>query len=175
MPPKIPRKYLKPPKFQLPRFKLLGASDCNNPSAIPKEQILAWEKQGIIEYLGETKDVRPFVESSSCMVLPSYREGVSVSLLEAMSMGKAIITSKASGCKHLVREFDNGYSNGFLCEVQDVKSLAGAFQAFIALDSVAKELMGQNAREFVCANYDMKRIIATYHNACQNAPNKSML
>lgn len=157
------------------RFKLLGASDCNNPSAISKEQILAWEKQGIIEYLGETKDVRPFVESASCVVLPSYREGVSVSLLEAMSMGKAIITSKASGCKHLVREFDNGYSNGFLCEVRDVKSLAGAFQAFIALDSVAKELMGQNAREFVCANYDMKRIIATYHNACQNAPNKSML
>ncbi|WP_285264889.1 glycosyltransferase [Helicobacter zhangjianzhongii] len=157
------------------RFKLLGSSDCNNPSAISKEQILAWERQGIIEYLGETKDVRPFVESASCVVLPSYREGVSVSLLEAMSMGKAIITSKASGCKHLVREFDNGYSNGFLCEVQDVKSLAGAFQAFIALDSVAKELMGQNAREFVCANYDMKRIIATYHNACQNAPNKSML
>ncbi len=84
-------------------------------------------------------------------------------------MGKAIITSKASGCKHLVREFDNGYSNGFLCEVRDVKSLAGAFKAFIALDSTAKELMGQNARDFVCENYDMKRIIATYHKACASS------
>ena len=78
MPPKIPRKCLtrKAPKCKLPRFKLLGASDCENPSAISKEQILAWQEQGIIEYLGSTKDVRPFVESSSCVVLPSfYKEG----------------------------------------------------------------------------------------------------
>ncbi|WP_133246567.1 glycosyltransferase, partial [Helicobacter cinaedi] len=71
-------------------------------SAISKMQILEWQKQGIIEYLGSTSDVRPFLESSSCVVLPSYREGVSVSLLEAMSFGKPIITSNASGCKHLV-------------------------------------------------------------------------
>ncbi len=55
-------------------------------------QILEWQKQGIIEYLGETKDVRPFLESSSCVVLPSYRERVSVSLLEAMSFGKTLET-----------------------------------------------------------------------------------
>ena len=78
--------------FKLPRFQLLGASDCENPSAISKMQILEWQKQGIIEYLGSTSDVRPFLESSSCVVLPSYREGVSVSLLEAMSFGKTLET-----------------------------------------------------------------------------------
>ena len=144
----------------------MGASDCENPSAISKMQILEWQKQGIIEYLGSTQDVRPFLESSSCVVLPSYREGVSVSLLEAMSMGKAIITSNASGCKHLVKEFDNGCSNGFLCEVRDAKSLANAMRKFIALDSTTREIMGQNARDFVKKSYDIQRIIATYHNAC---------
>ena len=148
------------------RFQLLGASDCENPSAISGKQILEWQKQGIIEYLGSTQDVRPFLESSSCVVLPSYREGVSVSLLEAMSMGKPIITSNASGCKHLVREFDNGCSNGFLCEVRDAKSLANAMREFIALDSTTREIMGQNARDFVCENYNIQRIIDTYHHAC---------
>ncbi len=93
-----------PPRSTIPtftiRFQLLGSSDCNNPSAISKEQILAWEKQGVIEYLGETKDVRPFVESASCVVLPSsYKEGVPRVLLEAMSMGKAIIATNIAGCK----------------------------------------------------------------------------
>ena len=129
-------------------------------------QILEWQKQGIIEYLGSTQDVRLFLESSSCVVLPSYREGVSVSLLEAMSMGKPIITSNASGCKHLVREFDNGCSNGFLCEVRDAKSLANAMRKFIALDSTTREIMGQNARDFVKKSYDTQRIIDTYHHAC---------
>lgn len=165
-----------PPKsvlHKLPRFQLLGASDCDNPSAISKEQILAWEKQGIVEYLGSTKDVRPFLESSSCVVLPSYREGVSVSLLEAMSMGKPIITSNASGCKHLIKTFDNGYPNGFLCQVRDAKSLANAMQKFIALDSTARELMGQNAREFARKSYDIQRIIAHYHRATQEHRPKS--
>lgn len=154
------------------RFKLLGSSDCNNPSAISKTQILEWQKQGIIEYLGETKNVRPFLESASCVVLPSYREGVSVSLLEAMSMGKPIITSKASGCKHLVREFDNGYPNGFLCEVQDAKSLANAMSKFIALNPLAKKQMGQNAREFVKESYDIQRIIHIYHKTCSSLSSK---
>ncbi len=89
-----------------------------------------------------------------------------MSLLEAMSMGKPIITSNASGCKHLVRAFDNGCSNGFLCEVRDAKSLANAMREFIALDSTTREIMGQNARDFVKKSYDIQRIIATYHNAC---------
>ena len=157
------------------RFQLLGASDCENPSAISKEQILAWQKQGIIEYLGSTSDVRPFLESASCVVLPSYREGVSVSLLEAMSMGKPIITSNASGCKHLVKEFDNGCSNGFLCEVRDAKSLANAMREFIALDSTTREIMGQNARELARKSYDIGRIIAHYHRATKEHPPKARI
>lgn len=96
-----------------------------------------------------------------------------MSLLEAMSMGKPIITSNASGCKHLIKTFDNGYPNGFLCQVRDAKSLANAMQKFIALDSTARELMGQNAREFARKSYDIKRIIAHYHRATQEHRPKS--
>lgn len=96
-----------------------------------------------------------------------------MSLLEAMSMGKPIITSNASGCKHLIKTFDNGYPNGFLCQVRDAKSLANAMQKFIALDSTARELMGQNAREFAHKSYDTKRIIAHYHRATKEHCTKS--
>ena len=154
-------------------FQLLGASDCENPSAISAKQILAWQEQGIIEYLGSTKDVRPFLESATCVVLPSYREGAPRVLLEAMSMGKPIITSNVSGCKHLIKTFSNGYPNGFLCQVRDAKTLANAMNEFINLDSQVKEKMGQNARELACKSYDIKRIIAHYHRAAQEHRPKS--
>ena len=177
MPPKIPRKYLKPPKFQLPRFKLLGASDCNNPSAIPKKQILAWEKQGIIEYLGETKDVRPFVESSSCVVLPSsYKEGVPRVLLEAMSMGKAIIATNIAGCKECVAPPFTPYENlligqnGILIPPKDTHalSLAMTLLASNTLPNTAPNTltqMGANARAFVKARFCISRVIAHYTRA----------
>ena len=177
MPPKIPRKCLKPPKFQLPRFKLLGASDCNNPSAISKKQILAWEKQGIIEYLGETKDVRPFVESSSCVVLPSsYKEGVPRVLLEAMSMGKAIIATNIAGCKECVAPPFTPYENlligqnGILIPPKDTHalSLAMTLLASNTLPNTAPNTltqMGANARAFVKARFCISRVIAHYTRA----------
>ena len=120
--------------FKLPRFQLLGASDCENPSAISKMQILEWQKQGIIEYLGSTSDVRPFLESSSCVVLPSfYKEGVPRVLLEAMSMGKSIITTNIAGCKECVAPPFTPYENlligqnGILIPPKDINALALAY------------------------------------------------
>lgn len=147
------------------RFYLLGSSKANNPSAISQEQITQWQNQGLIEYLGECEDVRPYIESASCVVLPSYREGVSVSLLESMSMGKPIITSKATGCKDLVIESHNG----FTCEVKSATSLAKCMQQFIDLSPEQRDQMGSNAREFVLKRYDVKRIIDTYHRALARA------
>lgn len=144
------------------KFYLLGSSHASNPSAIPQTQIAQWQAQGIIEYFGECEDVRPYIESASCIVLPSfYKEGVPRVLLEAMSMGKAIITSKAIGCKDLVIE---SY-NGFTCEVRSATSLAECMQKFIDLSPTEKAQMGFNARAFVCQKYDIQRIIDTYHTA----------
>lgn len=140
------------------RFLLLGASNCPNPSAISREQIAQWEKEGVIEYLGEVEDVRGVIESAFCVVLPSFREGVSMSLLEAMAMGKPIITSNAIGCKNLLKP---SY-NGFICEVGNAHSLAQAMRSMRALTPKEYQRMCLNARDFVSREYNIKRIIGKY-------------
>ncbi|KAA8707638.1 glycosyltransferase [Helicobacter canis] len=176
MPPKIPRKCLKPPKFQLPRFQLLGASDCENPSAISKEQILAWQEQGIIEYLGSTKDVRPFLESATCVVLPSsYKEGVPRVLLEAMSMGKAIITTNIAGCRECVAPPLMPYENlligqnGILIPPKDAQALSLAISLLLSNELPhthnALMQMGTKARELVKGRFDVARIVECYKKA----------
>ena len=176
MPPKIPRKCLKPPKFQLPRFQLLGESDCDNPSAISKNQILAWEKQGIIEYLGSTKDVRPFLESATCVVLPSsYKEGVPRVLLEAMSMGKAIITTNIAGCRECVAPPLMPYENlligqnGILIPPKDAQALSLAISLLLSNELPhthnALMQMGTKARELVKGRFDVARIVECYKKA----------
>ena len=179
MPPKIPRKCLtrKAPKCKLPRFQLLGESDCENPSAISKEQILAWQEQGIIEYLGSTKDVRPFLESSSCVVLPSfYKEGVPRVLLEAMSMGKPIITTNITGCRECVAPPFTPYKNlligqnGILTPPKDINALALAISlltsnTFSPLSPATLTQMGAKARAFVKGRFDVARIMECYKRA----------
>lgn len=154
------------PTFALTiRFQLLGASDCNNPSAISKEQILAWEKQGIIEYLGSTDDVRPFVESSSCVVLPSYREGAPMVLLEAMSMGKPIITTDVSGCREIFTHANNLAGKvGMICESKNANSLAQSMKSMIMLSQNDRSQMGQSARIFTTTYHD-RSIIAKLYTA----------
>lgn len=154
------------PTFALTiRFQLLGASDCNNPSAISKEQILAWEKQGIIEYLGSTDDVRPFVESSSCVVLPSYREGAPMVLLEAMSMGKPIITTNVSGCREIATNASDLVGKaGLICESKNANSLAQSMKNMIMLSQNDRAKMGQNARVFATTYHD-RSIIAKLYTA----------
>lgn len=134
-------------------FKLLGPFD-SNPAAIKKSDVERWVCQGIIEYLGETDDVRPFIANSSVYVLPSfYREGTPRSILEAMAMGRPIITTNAPGCKETVKEG----VNGFLVPTKDPVSLAAAMEKFI----INPELiipMGRKSREIAKEKYDVNKV-----------------
>ncbi|CAM3264288.1 glycosyltransferase [Helicobacter labetoulli] len=168
--------------FKLSKFQLLGSSDCNNPSAISKEQILAWEKQGIIEYLGETKDVRPFVESASCVVLPSsYKEGVPRVLLEAMSMGKAIIATNIAGCKECVAPPFTPYENlligqnGILIPPKDTHALSLAMTLLASNTAPNLAQMGANARAFVKGRFDVARIVRCYKRAVSSCIDSALL
>ncbi|MCI6217249.1 MAG: glycosyltransferase family 4 protein [Helicobacter sp.] len=147
------------------RFYLLGQSDCQNPQAISREQIMQWENEGLITYLGFASDVRAIIKASSCVVLPSYREGVSVALLEAMSMAKPIITSNTPGCKEMVIE---GY-NGFLCEPRDSRSLASCMQKMLSLKHEQLIELGQNSRNIALSRYDRKLTIARYKQILDQA------
>lgn len=103
------------------RFALVGAPDAN-PSAASAAEIAAWRAEGIVDIPGPTTDPRPDFAACHVFVLPSWREGTPRTNLEAMAIGRAIITTDAPGCRETVR---HGV-NGLLTPVQDAKALAAA-------------------------------------------------
>ena len=142
------------------RFCLLGFIGVDNPTAIPKEQIEEWCSMGLVEYLGVTSDVRPFIENCSCVVLPSYREGVPVSLLEGAAMGRPLITTDVAGCKEAVEDTVNGY----LCKVKDVETLVSAMEKIILMSMEQRVIMGEAGRVKMQCEFDIKLATERYIN-----------
>lgn len=143
------------------QFQLLGPVDSKNPNAISLERIRQWEESGLVQYLKDTDDVRPFMGDADCIVLPSYREGVPHSLLEAAATGRPIITTDVVGCKDVV---DHG-SNGFLCKVKNPADLAGKMIQMVDLSHEQRVAMGARGREKVISQFDENIVIGKYLNA----------
>lgn len=136
------------------RFRLLGQLDAN-PASISRAELDSWIAEGAIDYLGETADVRPYLADATVYVLPSYREGLPRTVLEAMATGRAIITTDAPGCREPVIEGDNG----FLVPVRDPAALAEAMIRFVHQPSLAAS-MGQRSRQLAEELYDVHRVNA---------------
>lgn len=147
------------------RFHLLGFLDAQNRTAIPAEQVARWEAEGIVEYLGHAEDVRDALAGADCVVLPSYREGLPRTLLEAAAMGKPLIATDVPGCRHVV---DAGV-NGFLCEARDPTSLSEAMLRMLDLETGARTAMGAAARRKVEEEFDERRVIDLYLEAIREA------
>lgn len=141
-------------KKQYPQacFHLLGWFD-DGPSTINRKQVCEWHKSGVIQYLGETKDVKPFLSDSSVYVLPSYREGTPKSVLEAMAMGRPIITTDTPGCRETVVH----NSNGFLVPKKDVIAIKDAMERFIREPDLI-QIMGLKSREIAEDKYDVNKV-----------------
>ena len=135
-------------------FHLVGWID-ENPAAIEQIQLDQWIANGDINYWGKLNDVRPAIAASSVYVLPSYREGTSRSVLEAMSMGRAIITTDAPGCREPVISGKNGY----LVTVKAVDELADAMRQFIEHSNLYEE-MGSASRSIAVEKYDVRKVNA---------------
>ncbi len=133
-------------------FSLLGPYD-SNPAAIKPEDVEGWVEEGVIEYLGETDDVRPYLADAGVYVLPSYREGTPRSVLEAMSMGRPVITTDAPGCRETV---EDGVS-GFLVPARDAEALAGAMEKFIKNPELIGQ-MGAQSRKIAEDKYDVHKV-----------------
>jgi glycosyltransferase involved in cell wall biosynthesis len=111
------------------QFKLIGALD-NNIDAISSNLFNAIKSGKTIQYLGEVDDVRPYINNASVVVLPSYYgEGIPRCLLEAMAMGRAIITCNSVGCKETVNFLTE--INGFLVPVKNVAALVSAIEYYL--------------------------------------------
>jgi glycosyltransferase involved in cell wall biosynthesis len=140
--------------FPETQFQLLGKRDERNPTVIPLKDIAAWQSEGLISWLGETHDVRPFLSRADVVVLPSYREGLPRSLLEAGAMGKPVISTDTPGCRDAVDD----RQTGLLVPPKDFFPLSEAMIHLIEDPELGK-IMGMAGRKKVEQEFDEKRVI----------------
>lgn len=145
-------------RYPYARFQLLGPVGVDNPSALSRADVDAWEKEGVIEYLGEAHDVRAFIANADCVVLPSYREGVPRTLMEASAMGRPIVATRVPGCREVV---DDGVT-GFLCDVRNAASLAQQLDRMLRASPAARAAMGVAGRAKVTREFDENVVVERY-------------
>lgn len=134
------------------QFDLVGNLD-SNPTSISQSELDEWTSAGTLNFLGRLNDVRPAIEACSVYVLPSYREGTPRTVLEAMAMGRAVITTDAPGCRETVIDGDNG----FLIPIKNADALAQSIIKFIEQpDLIAK--MGRRSRAIAEDRYDVNKV-----------------
>jgi len=146
-------------------FHLVGPTD-PNPAAIKLSEVQGWHDEGVIQFHGTQSDVRPFLRDCTVYVLPSYREGTPRTVLEAMAIGRPVITTDAPGCKETL--FDAGSAdsagvrqglNGFLVPVKSIDALVAAMRRFIDDPALAPK-MGAEGRRLAEEHYDVHKVNA---------------
>jgi glycosyltransferase involved in cell wall biosynthesis len=141
-------------KYEGVRFSLVGYIE-GSPDALTAGELRNIEDGGV-EFLGRMDDVRPAIADCSVFVLPSrYREGTPRSILEAMAMGRAIVTTDAPGCRQTV---DEGV-NGFLVAPGDATSLEAAMERFISERALIAP-MGIQSRRIAESRFDVRQVNA---------------
>ena len=158
-------------KYPTAKFQLLGFLDVKNPTAVSSADMDDWVREGVVEYLGVADDVKPYLTDADCVVLPSYREGVPRSLLEAAAMGRLIVTTDAVGCRDAV---DDGVT-GLLCRVADANDLADKLLRMIEMSPEGRVLMGQAGRRKMELEFDEKIVIDRYLRVIEGIVSSSIV
>ncbi|MFL6751769.1 MAG: glycosyltransferase family 4 protein [Sphingomicrobium sp.] len=140
------------------RFQLLGPIDDANRTAVDPHELQSWISEGVVEHLGTTDDVRPFIAAATAVVLPSYREGLPRSLLEAGAMERPLIATDVPGCREVV---EDGI-NGLLCKVRDPQSLAAAMRRIAGMPAAELAAMGAAARQRVQDRFSEAVVVGIY-------------
>lgn len=143
---------------QSARFDLLGDSAADNPTGISKCELAEWVAEGHIVHHEHIDDVRPFIAQAHCVVLPSYREGMSRSLLEGGAMGRPLIASDVPGC----REAIDIQVNGLLCEPRSAASLAEQITRFLSMSLNQQQAMGAASQRKIAADFNECNVIQRY-------------
>jgi glycosyltransferase involved in cell wall biosynthesis len=147
------------------RFQLLGFLEAANRTAVPRTIVEGWVGEGLIDYLGESDDVRPAIAAADCVVLPSYREGLPRSLLEAAAMARPLIATDVPGCRQVVEQG----VNGLLCAARDASSLAEAMLAMLHMPEDERRRLGAAGRAMVETVYDERIAVRLYLDAAAEA------
>ncbi len=135
-------------------FELVGPED-PSPDGIKLDEVHQWTESGAIKYSGETTDVRPFIENCSIYVLPSYHEGMPRTVLEAMAMGRPVLTTDVPGCRETVIDGENGW----LVERANVEQLAERMVWFIENQDKWQE-MGKRSHDMAYEKFDVHKVNA---------------
>ena len=136
------------------KFGLVGWID-ESPNSISQSELQEMQETGNIEFYGRLGDVRKSIAESSVYVLPSYREGTPRTVLEAMAMGRPIITTDVPGCRETIVDGQNG----FLVPVKSIDTLAAAMIQFIESPELITK-MGNQSRQIVVEKYDVHKVNA---------------
>ncbi len=145
-------------KYSNVRFLLIGKPDYDSGLGVKRKDLKSWIQDNIVEYHGFTDHMKDYYTQADCVVLPSYREGTSKTLLEALAMGKPIITTDVPGCRETVEV----WKNGLLCKAKDTDTLIEVFEKFIELDPVQRLAMGKYSRFKAEVEFDEKFVINKY-------------
>jgi glycosyltransferase involved in cell wall biosynthesis len=150
-------------EFPHAEFHIVGPLWTGNKKSltVTANELNSWIEKKWIVYHDKQKDVRPFIADADCVVMPSYREGMSNVLLEAASMERPLIATNVTGCRDIV---DDGI-NGFICKVKSGTDLAEKMKKMMNLSPAQREAMGKKGREKMIREFDKKIVIEKYLEA----------
>lgn len=140
------------------RCLLVGPLGVSNHSAVSEAEVACWQEEGIVEYLGAADDVRPMIAQSHVLVLPSYREGMPRTVLEAAAMGRPAIVTDVPGCRQAIE----AGKTGWLCEARSDTSLAEQMLNVIGMSAAERQGAGNAARERMEASFSEARVVQAY-------------
>lgn len=132
---------------------LVGGTDLENPSAVPRERLLTWKNQGLVEWWGHREDMAEVMAQAHVVCLPSYREGLPKALVEAAAAGRPIVTTDVPGCRDVVTR-----RNGLLVEARSGQALAEAIDR-LARDSELRSEMGAAGRSLAEEELGIEAVI----------------
>lgn len=136
------------------RFALVGGIDECNPTGIEAAQLQRWTEEGCVEWFGMRDDMPAVFRQAHIVCLPSYREGLPKSLLEAAASARAIVATDVPGCREIV----HSGSNGLLVPARDGMALAAALKTLI-LDAPLRQKMGQKGRTMILNNFSEETVV----------------
>jgi glycosyltransferase involved in cell wall biosynthesis len=146
-------------------FLLAGTPDPGNPAAVPEETVRGWVNEGVVNWLGHVEDMPTLLSAVDVVALPSYREGLPKTLIEAAACAQPLITTDVPGCREVVTDG----VDGLLVPVRDAKALAHAIRRLDDDPALARRL-GEAAWAKAHAEFDerivIRRTIDVYRELC---------
>ena len=145
-------------------FQLLGDANSSNKTSITKSELDDWVNQNLVNYLGTSDHVERVIAECNCVILPSYREGMPRSILEAFAIGRPVIASNVPGCREIVEH----NINGLLCKVKSSEDLSKKMLLMFNMPQEERIILGKNGRKKVEDLFDEEIVINKYLKVINN-------